>query len=76
MEEKGFIFTFDFADYKSTKEFVKSVKHMSDDKFLKQIYMMAYGSKDSYVKPYETPKIDYEWGPESLKISLLWTFSL
>ena len=53
MEQKGFIFTFDFADYKSTKDFVNSIKHMSDDKFLKQIYLMAYGSKDSYVEPYK-----------------------
>ncbi len=76
MEEKGFIFTFDFADYKSTKDFVNSIKHMSDDKFLKQIYLMAYGSKDSYVEPYKTPKTNYEWGPESVKITLLWAFSV
>jgi len=76
MEEKGFKFTYDFDDFESTKDFVNSIKHISDDKFLKQIYLMAYGSKYSYVEPYKTPKVNYKWESDRLIITLLWTFSL
>jgi fructoselysine-6-P-deglycase FrlB-like protein len=63
--------TFDYQDWKDTKEMVNTLKTFSDEKFLRTLALT--GKMDSQeLKNSSTPIIKYEWGKEQLKVLIYW----
>ena len=63
--------TFDYQDWKDTKEMVNTLKTFSDEKFLRTLALT--GKIDSKeLQNSSTPIIKYDWGTEQLKVLIYW----
>jgi hypothetical protein len=63
--------TFDYQDWKDTKEMVNTLKTFSNEKFLRTLALTGKMDSQELINS-STPIIKYEWGKEQLKVLIYW----
>ena len=63
--------TFDYQDWKDTKEMVNTLKTFSDEKFLRTLVLTGKMDSQELINS-STPIIKYDWGKEQLKVLIYW----
>ena len=63
--------TFDYQDWKDTKEMVNTLKTFSDEKFLRTLALTGKMDSQESINS-STPIIKYDWGTEQLKVLIYW----
>ena len=63
--------TFDYQDWKDTKEMVNTLKTFSDEKFLRTLALTGKMDSQELINS-STPIIKYDWGTEQLKVLIYW----
>jgi hypothetical protein len=63
---------FSYEDWNSVSDVIESLKEIKNEKFLMNLYCSTFDEKIRENTNYTEPKLMYNWGKESLTISLDW----